>query len=285
MNVPTLDPRATPANGHAAASELRGVVEAARYVKGTVRTVQQPLVNMSARPRGDRTSQLLYGEGFRVIDEREGYAFGQAMRDGYCGWVLAAALGRQETMTHWVAAPATHLYPRAQVKAPPEVAIFFGSQVRVTSDLGDFQKVSTGHFVPSAHLQPLRARFGDPVGVADLFLGTPYLWGGSSRWGIDCSGLVQQAVLATGRDCPRDSDQQMAALGRDLAEHETPGRGDLIFWEGHVGFIGDGEMLLHANAHHMAVAYEPLGEALERIRAGAGGAGRGAGDPIAIRRF
>ena len=276
------DPRVTPSNGHAAAHELRGIVPAARYVKGTIRSVQQPLVNLSDAPRGGRASQLLFGEAFRVIDERDGFAFGQSLRDGYCGWVLAGALARQEAATHWVAAPATHLYPKPKLKAPPEVAIFFGSLVRVTADAGAFARISTGHFVPAGHLQPLRARFSDPVGVADLFLGTPYLWGGSSRWGIDCSGLVQQALLACGIDCPRDSDQQRA-LGRPLGEEEPPARGDLIFWPGHVGILSDAGTLLHANAHHMAVAYEPLAEAEARIAATADGEGRGQGR-IAMRR-
>lgn len=276
------DPRVTPSNGHAAAHELRGIVEAARYVKGNVRTVQQPLVNLSDAPRGGRASQLLFGESFRVIDERDGFAFGQSLRDGYCGYVLAGALARQEAATHWVAAPATHLYPKPKLKAPPDVAIFFGSQVRVTLEVDGFQRISTGHFIPSSHLQPLRARFADPVGVADLFLGTPYLWGGCSRWGIDCSGLVQQALAACGMDCPRDSDQQRA-LGRELGEAEPLARGDLIFWPGHVGIMSDGETLLHANAHHMAVAYEPLAEATARIAATAGGEGTGRGG-IAMRR-
>ena len=280
MNAP--DPRMTPANGHAAAHELRGVVEATRYVKGTIRTVQQPLVNLSDAPRGERTSQLLFGEAFRVIDERDGFAFGQSLRDGYCGYVLGGALTRQDAATHWVAAPATHLYPKPRLKAPPEVAIFFGSHVRVTSDMGDFQKISTGHFVPTGHLQKLRARFGDPVGVADMFLGTPYLWGGSSRWGIDCSGLVQQALIACGMDCPRDSDQQRS-LGRELHPDEPLQRGDLIFWDGHVGIMSDAKTLLHANAHHMAVAYEPLAETCERARAG-GGAGQSTGEIAARRR-
>ncbi|MCK0168783.1 C40 family peptidase [Jannaschia sp. S6380] len=270
----------TPANGHAAAHELRGVVEATRYVKGTIRTVQQPLVNLSDAPRGDRASQLLFGEAFRVIDERDGFAFGQSLRDGYCGYVISGALTRQEAATHWIAAPATHLYPRARLKAPPEVAIFFGSHVRVTSDLGDFKKVSTGHFVPSGHLQPLRARFSDPVGVADMFLGTPYLWGGSSRWGVDCSGLVQQALIACGLDCPRDSDQQRG-VGRELHADAPLQRGDLIFWDGHVGIMSDAETLLHANAHHMAVAYEPLAEARARIQEGDP---TGRGDIVTRRR-
>ncbi|PWJ16502.1 C40 family peptidase [Jannaschia seohaensis] len=277
-----LDPRLTPANGHAAAHELRGVVEATRYVKGTVRTVQQPLVNLAEAPRGERASQLLFGEAFRVIDERDGYAFGQSLRDGYCGYVLAGALARQEAATHWVAAPATHLYPKPKVKAPPEVSIFFGSHVRVTADHGEFQKISTGHFVPTQHLQRLRARFSDPVGVADMFLGTPYLWGGSSRWGIDCSGLVQQAFVACGIDCPRDSDQQMG-LGRELREDEPLHRGDLIFWRGHVGIMASDTLMLHANAHHMAVAYEPLEEAMARIAASQAES-TGAGEVTARRR-
>ena len=276
-----LDPRMTPANGHAAAHELRGSVEATRYVKGTVRTVQQPLVNLSDAPRGERASQLLFGESFRVIDERDGFAFGQSLRDGYCGYVLAAALSRQEAATHWVAAPATHLYTKPRLKTPPDVSIFFGSHVRVIGEADDFRKISTGHFIPSGHLQPLRARFGDWVGVADIFLGTPYLWGGSSRWGIDCSGLVQASLVACGIDCPRDSDQQRA-LGRELAPDEPAERGDLVFWPGHVGFMSDAETLLHANAHHMAVAYEPLEVAVRRIRASADGS-TGAGE-IAMRR-
>ena len=278
----SFDPRETPSNGHAAAIELKGIIEAARYVKGDTRIVQQPLVNLCDRPRGPRASQLLYGERFRVIDERDGYAFGQSLRDGYCGWILSGALARDEAATHWVAAPATHLYPKPEVKAPPEVAIFFGSHVRVVSDSGDFQRVSTGHYIPRAHLQPMRARFADAVGVADLFLGTPYLWGGASRWGIDCSGLVQAAMIACGLDCPRDSDQQRS-IGREIGSDETIQRGDLVYWDGHIGIMADAETLLHANAFHMAVAYEPLQTARDRILA-AGGGPNGQGDIVMIRR-
>ena len=280
-----FDPRTTPSNGHAAASELKGRVEATRYVRGTLRTVVQPLVNVTDAPRGARTTQLLFGEPFRVIDERDGFAFGQAGRDGYCGWILAAALGRIVEPTHWVIAPATHLYPRAEVKAPPEVAVFFGSSLRVVGETGAFARLASGHFVPAAHIRPMEARFGDPVAVADLMLGSPYLWGGSSRWGFDCSGLVQTALMACGMDCPRDSDQQMA-LGRDLGSGETPDRGDLVFWPGHVGMLAGPDRLLHANAHHMAVAYEPFREARQRIsETGGTGTGTGTGRVSAIRRL
>ncbi|KIT16993.1 C40 family peptidase [Jannaschia aquimarina] len=280
----TQDPRTTPANGHAAASELRGKVEAARYVKGTMKTVRQPLANLLDKPRGERTSQLLYGETFRVIDEREGYSFGQGLRDGYCGWVATTALARHEEATHWIAAPATHLYVKPSLRAQPEVSLYCGSRVRVVSEQGDFCKLSTGHHAPVQHLRLLRQTYMDAVRLADLFLGTPYLWGGVSPWGVDCSGLVQRALLGAGHECPRDSDQQMAELGRPLLGGEDLKRGDLIFWKGHVGILASPTRLLHANAYTMSVAYENLGEAIERI-ARSSGPGQGSGEVLAIKRL
>jgi cell wall-associated NlpC family hydrolase len=261
----TRDRRITPSNGRVAHVSLQGEVEADRFVEGEWRSVQQPIANLAATPGGPRQNQLLFGERFLVLEEDGGFAFGQSERDGYVGWIASGGLAEAREPTHWVVAPATHLYPKAEVKAQAEVALFFGSAVQVTAERGDFHRIQTGHFVPKQHLMPLGARFDDPVGVADLFLGTPYLWGGSSRWGLDCSGLVQLALLACGTPCPRDSDQQADALGEDLPEGETLRRGDLVFWEGHVGFMSDARMLLHANAHHMTVAYEPLKDAAARI--------------------
>lgn len=259
------DRRLLPANDRVAHISLEGQVEAERFVKGRWMMMQQPIVNLSDTPRGARASQLLFGERFLVLDTDDGFAFGQSERDGYCGYVLSGALTAAEDATHWVVAPATHLYPKPDVKAPPDVSLFFGAQVTVKGERDGFQRIQTGHFIPSQHLMPLKARFGDPVGIADLFLGTPYLWGGSSRWGLDCSGLVQSALIACGIDCPRDSDQQEAMPGEELSEDAPLKRGDLIFWKGHVGFVANTDTLLHANAHHMAVAYEPLTEAITRI--------------------
>jgi cell wall-associated NlpC family hydrolase len=263
----TSDPRVTPSNGRVAHVSLEGLVEAERFVKGRWMMVQQPMVNLSDAPRGQRTSQLLFGERFLALETADGFAFGLCERDGYVGYILSGALTGAEEATHWVVSPATHLYPKPDFKSSPDVALFFGSRVSVVGERDGFYRIQTGHHVPRQHLMPLKARFDDPVGIADMFLGTPYLWGGASRWGLDCSGLVQTALVACGIDCPRDSDQQEATLGVPLADGVPLQRGDLVFWKGHVGMMSSPTMLLHANVHHMAVAYEPFGEAVERIAA------------------
>lgn len=265
------DARTTPANGAVAHVSLKGDVDAERFVAGRWMTVRHPMANLAAAPRGARVSQLLFGERFLVLDMADGFAFGKSGRDGYVGYVPAGALTGNEETTHWVVASATHLYPRPDVKSAPDVALFFGSRVRAAGQRDGFHRIQTGHYVPSRHLMPARATFSDAAGVADFFLGAPYLWGGITRWGIDCSGLVQAACLACGVPCPRDSDQQQGALGALIGPDEPLLRGDLVFWKGHVGIMAGPRMLLHANAHHMAVAYEPLAEAEARIaRQGSG---------------
>ncbi|MEM9320554.1 MAG: C40 family peptidase [Pseudomonadota bacterium] len=273
------DPRILPANGRVAHVSLQGHIAADRFVEGRWTMIQQPMANMLDAPGGSRVSQLLFGERFLVLEAKDGVAFGQAERDGYVGYITSAGLTEPVDTTHWVSSPATHLYPRPDMKAPPDVSIFFGSAVHVTGEREAYRRIHTGHWVPAAHLQPLRVRYGDTVGVADLLLGTPYLWGGNSRWGIDCSGLIQTAFLACGMPCPRDSDQQLEVLGRELDRSEELARGDLVFWDGHVGIMANENMILHANAHHMSVAYEPLREAVTRIAA------QGEGGIVARRRL
>ena len=260
----SLDRRLTPFSGRVAHVSLRGQVAAEAFVEGEPAALAVPLADLCAAPGGARDRQLLLGAAVTVLERRDGWAFVQAVADGYCGWLEAVALGPSESSTHVVAA-ATHLYPAPDLKRRETGRLSLNARVTVTGAEGAFLSTPQG-WLPAVHLRPLGAPEADPVAVAERLIGTPYLWGGNSRDGIDCSGLVQAALWACGRDCPGDSDLQ-AALGRPLAEGERPARGDLAFWPGHVGWMVDAETLIHANAHHMAVAVEPLAVAAERIAA------------------
>ncbi len=265
------DRRALLANARVAASELEGIATAKTYVSGAWQRVTAPVADLLAAPDGARDRQLLYGQRFRVLEERDGWAFGAAARDGYVGHVSAGALGEDLAATHRVAAPATHLYPAPNLKRREAAWLSFGSELRVVSASGEFFETAEGLFVPKPHLRPLTAHVTDPVTVAQLLFGVPYLWGGNSSAGIDCSGLVQAACLAAGIPCPGDTDQQEAALGETLDKSVPPARGDLYFWKGHVAWAVDGDTLIHANAHTMSVAYEPIDRAISRIEAQGGG--------------
>ncbi len=270
------DRRLTPANGRVAATHLRGQVEADTYVDGIPATVAQPVVNLCAAPGGARDRQLLLGAAVNVFERRDGWAFVQAKRDGYVGYVPETVLTSPLTPTHRVATRATHTYESESFKSPDLMHLSFGAEIAVTDERHKFFETPQG-FIPKKHLRPLSQPFSDPATVAQLFFGTPYLWGGNSSLGIDCSGLVQAAYATCGHACPGDSDMQMAGLGRPL-EDDAPIRGDLIFWKGHVAMMVDEATLIHANAHHMAVAYEGLQEATLRIKA------QGEGDVLARRR-
>lgn len=258
-----LDPRLTPANGRVAAERLRGIVGSPLYVAGDRARVAVPVADLDGAPGGTRDRQLLWGEGVLVYERRDGFAFVEASRDGYVGYVAEVSLGPPRAPTHRVAVPATHLYRDDDLKSPDLRHLSFGSLVTVEAEGRRFSETPEG-WVPRAHLRPLDRPFADPVAAAQMLFGVPYLWGGNSVLGLDCSGLVQAAWLAAGRACPGDSDLQRALGG----EAQGPARrGDLLFWPGHVAIAVDGETLIHANAHRMAVSYEGIAQAEARIRA------------------
>lgn len=257
------DRRTTPANtrvalfGHASNGQTEvAAIEA---------SVSKPVADLRRAPNGARDRQLLMGERFEVLERHQGWAFGRATRDGYVGYVAEGDLGFPFQPTHFISARASHLYPEDDFKSEAGEAISFGTQICVVDERRKFVETDTGHFVPKAHVR-LKARpFSDPVPVAQLFFGAPYLWGGNSSFGIDCSGLVQASLLACDIACPGDSDQQMS-VGQDVFGSGFA-RGDLLFWKGHIAICVDDETLIHANAHHMAVAYEPIAKAIARIEA------------------
>ncbi|MDP4034504.1 MAG: NlpC/P60 family protein [Pseudorhodobacter sp.] len=270
-----MDRRLTPANSRAAHESLRGRVAAPRYTAGEAAQVIVPLVDLLRAPGGARDRQLLLGDAFTVIDRSQGHAFGQSAKDGYCGYLPEAALGGAEIPTHWVAAPASHLYTSPSVQAHEMAALSFGARLRVLGTSGKFSQTTQG-CIPSCHLREIGDWFADPVDVAMLFLGTPYLWGGNSRAGIDCSGLVQTALLACGRACPGDGDMQQS-LGQPIADNAALKGGDLLFWQGHVAMAINATMMIHATGNAMSVVVENTAAAVARIQKQNGG-------PVIARR-
>ena len=265
------DRRLLPANGRVAAAHLRDQVTAPRYEQGQPASLGAAVADLLRAPEGARDRQLLHGAALTVYDRHQGFAFVRAEADGYVGYVAEAALAPACEATHRVSSRATHAYRDPDLKSPDLLLLSLGARVRVTARQDRFCQTQAG-WVPEGHLAPIETPEADPVAVAQRLLGTPYLWGGNSALGIDCSGLVQAALLACGLPCPGDSDQQEAALGQTLPAGSAPERGDLLFWKGHVALVSDPQTLLHANAFHMAVAREPLAPALSRIETTGGGA-------------
>ena len=265
-----MDRRLTPATARIAHISLQGQVDAPAYTAGHLRRVAMPLVDLLRQPGGARERQLLLGDGFTVVDQQDGHAFGFAQKDGYCGWLPLSALGDGPQPTHWIASPGTHLYPEPRVQARELAALPMGAQVHILGKSGAFCETSQG-FVPAAHLRVIGDWHTDPVTVAEGFLGTPYVWGGNARAGIDCSGLAQVAHLACGIKAPGDSDLQ-EIMGHALPEDSSLKRGDLLFWKAHIALIVDETRLIHANGHSMSVAYENTDACIARILAQGGGA-------------
>lgn len=276
----SLDSRLVLARGDLAARDLEAIVTADRYADRRRYACAAPAAAVRRAPSADseQMDQLLFGEGFDVLDEQGGYAWGQARRDGYVGFVESAALKPADGAPNMkVSAVRTYAFAEPSIKTRALGPYSLGSLLRIEAREGRFAKAAgTGWFVED-HLAPVGAFAADPAGIAELYLGAPYLWGGRESLGLDCSGLTLQAFGACGIALPRDTDQQ-ALAGTAVAEADLR-RGDLVFWKGHVAMMLDGETIIHANAHHMATAKEPLSVTRARYVAGA------VGEPTAFRRY
>lgn len=258
---------------------LEGLVAADRFADVTPMQVSAPVAGLRKAPAADaeQEDQLLFGEAFDVLFETGDFAFGQARRDRYVGYVPIEALSAPVLAPeHRVSALRTYAFAEPDIKSAIVGLYSLNALVTVQAREGRFVKgARTGWFVEH-HLAPIGRSETDYVAVAERFLGAPYQWGGRESLGLDCSGLIQQALYACGRACPRDTDLQRGFFP-EIAEGDRR-RGDLVFWKGHVAILLDPDTILHANAHHMAVAIEPLAEAIARIEAA------GVGAPLGYRR-
>ena len=270
-----LDPRRHPFREDLAAEELRGRVAAPRYASGVRRQVRLGVADLKTAPgaRAPLASQVLFGELFMVYAVAEGWAWGQCAHDGYVGYLRETALTPESgpapaPVTHRVAVLRTFLFSAPSIKAPVETALSLATPLRGAVADGLFLRLAGGGWVFAAHCAPVGCGDPDPATTAARFLGLPYLWGGRSSLGIDCSGLAQIALAWAGIAAPRDSDMQCAEVGRRIAEAAAPAtgfqRGDLVFFPGHVGIMADAHTLTHATAFTLSVINEPVAAVAER---------------------
>lgn len=255
-----FDPRLTPARVDLAAAHLKGKVEAANFAEPRKVQAARAVIGLFKQPdepSGQQT-QILFGEPFSVYEEKDGWVWGQALLDAYVGYARGEAFASPESLTHRVQALATPLFVAPDVKHGARQILPMNAKLTVADATGRFAQLTNGMFVFARHLAPLNAMISDWVSVAERFIGVPYVWGGKTWLGIDCSGLVQTALEAGGITSPRDTDMMESALGAELPREAPLKRGDMIFWKGHVGIMLDSTRLIHANGFDMQVSIEPL---------------------------
>lgn len=288
MSAPLLlDRRLNAFRPDLADARLRGRVEASRFVAGRRARVGVPVLDVRTAPRDDAglDTQFLLGDEVGVFDEADGFAWVQSARDGYVGYAAASGLVQPgEAPGHVVCVPRTFVYAQADMKTRAIAALSLGSRLDIvgsaTTRGTDYALLESGEAIVAAHLRPAGETVSDYVTVAEMLERTPYLWGGASAFGIDCSGLVQLSLFMAGTSAPRDTDMQATGLGRPLAVGDDLAglrRGDLVFWKGHVAIATDGQNVIHSSGHAMMVVREKLSRAIERIA-------RLHGRPVGFRR-
>lgn len=270
-----LDPRLHAFRRDLADERLRGKVEATCFVPGTLKRVIAPTAALYKVPdnRSERQSECLFGEDVLVFEEKDGFCWVKAQQDNYIGYMEQSKIGPLENQTtHWVIVPRTFQYSDCDLRSPMIGSLSMGSRLTIVGKAETrgthYAKLDNGHFVVETHIAPVTTLASDYVSVAESFIRTPYLWGGKSGLGIDCSGLVQLSMMMTGKSVLRDTDMQEASIGTKIDPSDGLKRGDLVFWKGHVAIMTDENTLLHANGASMDVRKEDLNKAIERIAHG-----------------
>lgn len=266
-----LDRRLNAYRSDLAEKRLEGRVEALRFVEGTPARVTASTTAMRPEPslKSGIDTELLYGEPVSVLDRAGGWAWVKSGVDDYVGYVEETALGATgPEPTHWVTAQRTFVYAEPDMKRPVVKALSMGSRITVNGEAetrGTRYLLVEGGAVIAKHAAAVEVPVsGDYVDVASRFLGAPYLWGGRSGFGLDCSGLVQLSMMMTGAKVLRDTDMQRASIGTEVGRDELR-RGDLVFWKGHVAIMMDVDMMIHSSGFTMDVSHERLEDAIRRI--------------------
>jgi cell wall-associated NlpC family hydrolase len=260
-----MDPRLTPANAIVACSTLKGKIKHSNFVEGKNYQINVPSVDLLGAPEGKRNRQLIYGSKVKYFDEADGWAFIQNVYDNYVGYVPKNTIVSKTTKTHIVSVPLAHVFLEPNIKSKNVEMLPLAAKVSGQIVENGFLETELG-WISVSQLKRKTELPKDPVEVSKLLQNAPYLWGGNTTLGIDCSGLIQISLLLCGIDCPGDSDQQMNTLGQNIDIGSPRKKGDIIFWKGHVAWALNERQILHANAYHMATVIEEANEAIERIK-------------------
>jgi cell wall-associated NlpC family hydrolase len=259
---------------------LRPMLTDREFVSGRPAVIAAPVVDFRDAPAAESecVSQGLYGETVSVFEDRDGWSWVQADLDDYVGYVQSSTLEAVHVQpTHMVAAQRSYRYTGPDLRFPVVDTLSIGSRLKVAGQAETrgtrYAVLEDGTAVVAGHLRPVGESEADYVDAAMRFLHSPYLWGGRSGFGVDCSGLIQLSMMMAGRSILRDTDMQAESVGTLLAK--GPGipdlmRGDLVFWKGHVAIMTDRDTMLHASGHSLTVTLEPIGAAVDRIAASYG---------------